>query len=391
MKVFFKPLVSILVFSTVLSFASTTDQGSKSKSFNVSRGGTLEVSILSGSANLEVNVWEKNEVNLNVRGFNENEFENIVFEQSGNVITITDGGWSSDDDAKFIISVPSKFNLNLKTNSGDVKLKGALEGDVTALSYGGEIHTGKITGKVNLNTSGGDIVTGDVIGNAIVKSAGGNLSLNSVSRDADIFTYGGDIKIGVVGNYVNAKTNGGDITIEKIGGSAELFTFGGDLYVKDIAGNAKLNTYGGDITLTGANGLIIAKTGGGNIKLQKLTGSVNASTGGGDISVQLQPGGTGKSRITSGSGDIKLMVPENSRAEIDAVIKDADLWNNDDETGLVIKSDFKTQSYEKDSRRGEIRAKYILNGGGEKIYLQTINSTIEIKKLYNKKLSTGQL
>jgi len=50
-------------------------------------------------------------------------------------------------------------------------------------------------------------------------------------------------------------------------------------------------------------------------------------------------------------------------------------------TKYEVRSDFKADKYETDEDEEEIRATYNLNGGGEKIYLTTVNSFIEIRKL----------
>lgn len=46
-----------------------------------------------------------------------------------------------------------------------------------------------------------------------------------------------------------------------------------------------------------------------------------------------------------------------------------------------IRSEFKEDSSLRDEDKQEIRSKYILNGGGESIKLETVNSDIEIRRL----------
>lgn len=47
----------------------------------------------------------------------------------------------------------------------------------------------------------------------------------------------------------------------------------------------------------------------------------------------------------------------------------------------MARSDFKEDSSLRDEDKQEIRSKYILNGGGESIKLETVNSDIEIRRL----------
>jgi hypothetical protein len=382
MKLINKFFIPIFLYAySVALFAGSENQGKIVKSFQVNKGGNLEVTILSGSGNVIVETWDKSEASIYVKGFYDNDdSEHLKIYKSDNTIIVDDGGWASNGDAEFVIRIPSKFNISLKTNSGDLVTHGFIEGEVSATTYGGDIRIGDVKGKVGLNTSGGDITTGELDGIVNINTYGGNITISSISRDAQVTTSGGDIKIGNVGNYIKANTNGGDIHIDKIGGSADLLTYGGNVVIKNISGNANLKTYGGDIILTGATGIIQTKTGGGDIKLRKLKGSVDAKTDAGDIYVELSPNGKRGSRLSAGYGNITLLIPDNARADIEAIIKVPGGWDLD-ENNFEIRSEFKSQNYERDSRRDVIKARYLINGGGEKIILETTNSDIEIKRL----------
>ena len=77
-------------------------------------------------------------------------------------------------------------------------------------------------------------------------------------------------------------------------------------------------------------------------------------------------------------GDIRLSVPENAKATIDAYIRIEGRWGSR-HSRYQVRSDFKADTY--DEHDDEIHAVYKLNGGGEMIYLETVNSNIEIRKL----------
>ena len=153
-------------------------------------------------------------------------------------------------------------------------------------------------------------------------------------------------------------TAGGDIKINNVGGEIKASTSGGDIMVGKVKGAAKLNTSGGDIKLSGANGIISANTSGGDIRLENLYGSVNANTSGGEVYVELNPDGSDESKLNSSGGNIKLLVPENAKATIEAVI---DVSSRKDLNGpYVIKSDYKIDNYVTDEDDKEIRATIIL-------------------------------
>jgi DUF4097 and DUF4098 domain-containing protein YvlB len=183
---------------------------------------------------------------------------------------------------------------------------------------------------------------------------------------------------------VKASTGGGSIDIGDVGGSATISTGGGDITIKSVSGSADLVTGGGSIELSHASGRVLAKTGGGDITLTDITGSVDAKTGGGSIEASLIPSGIGASRLLSSGGDLVLSLPETAKATVEARIRIRGRWDMNEDYEII--SDFRSQNYTKDQEEKEIRAIYVLNGGGEKITLETVNGSIEIRKLLRKSL-----
>ncbi len=107
---------------------------------------------------------------------------------------------------------------------------------------------------------------------------------------------------------------------------------------------------------------------------------MNASSSGGDIYAELKPSGKGRSKLITAAGNITLLLPENAKASIDARIQVQGHWRGQNED-YTITSDFTADksSQTKDDR--EIYSHFTLNGGGEQITLETVNSDIQIKKL----------
>ena len=91
--------------------------------------------------------------------------------------------------------------------------------------------------------------------------------------------------------------------------------------------------------------------------------------------------------MNSSGGNIKLYIPENAKATISARIRLQGNdwgWSGNRHRGsdeYSVRSEFKSETYEKDTDGREIRAKYILNGGGQLISLETVNGDIDILKL----------
>ncbi|MDP1676873.1 MAG: DUF4097 family beta strand repeat-containing protein [Bacteroidota bacterium] len=359
---------------------SSSMQSRKEQTFTVGKGSSLEVSV--SGCEILIKSSEKNEINVVVDGIDEEDMEYVKLTQSGDEVRVSyRPKWGDHSDGRFLITVPSQTKLDLRTSGGDIELQGNITGDVKGSTSGGNITIEKVKGMVNMSTSGGDVRTGDIDGKADLRTSGGNITLANVNGEASVNTSGGDIRIDKVAKKLDARTSGGDIEVGDIGGDASLSTAGGDVRVGKVSGSAFLRTAGGDLNLKGASGTVEAKTAGGDIDLKNITGSIEASTAGGNVNAELIPSGKGNSKLKTAGGDVRLSLPENAKATIEATIRLRDNWGSSSrKSKYEIRSDFKAESYEKDEDREEIRARYVINGGGETIILETVNGYIDIKK-----------
>jgi DUF4097 and DUF4098 domain-containing protein YvlB len=370
--------LSILFFLALPALGQTDEQTStQSKSFKVSKGGMLEVSVQAGD--IRLSPWEKDEVYVKAREIEDDDVDNLEMTQVGNNVRVEfHSRWGSTP--RFDISVPSQFNADLQTSGGDIIINGAMTGTLKGITSGGDIKLGDVVGSADMNTSGGDVITGDVQGDLYLNTSGGDLRIGLVTGRADVNTSGGDITIEKVGKTLRARTSGGDVTIGDIGGEATISTSGGDIMVGKVSGGVSVGTAGGNISLKSATGRVTAKTAGGDIQLESIAGPVDAKTAAGNIDAELIPTGKGRSRLSTAAGDVVLYLPENAKATINARVRVHGWWSDEDEESNIY-SDFKADTFEKDEREREIRATYILNGGGESITLDTSLGNIEIRKL----------
>jgi DUF4097 and DUF4098 domain-containing protein YvlB len=351
-------------------------QVKKEQSFPAGKSSSLDVSVNGGD--IVIKTWEKSEVNVVVDGIDEEDMEFVKISQSGDEVRVSyKPKWGSHSSGTFTITVPTYCKVEMRTAGGNPDLRGNLLADAKGSTSGGDITIERVKGNVTMSTSGGDIKTGDIEGKAELRTSGGNIRLATVNGEASVSTSGGDIRIEKVGKKLDARTSGGDIEVGDIGGDANLSTAGGDLQIGKVSGSATVRTSGGNIDLRGATGSVIAKTSGGDIDMKNIVGTVEASTAGGDISADMQPSGKGGSSLRSAGGDIHLSIPSAAKVTIEATIRLQSGWGSVKK--YDIRSDFKAESYEKDDD-DEIRAKYLVNGGGETITLQTVNGNIDIKK-----------
>ncbi|MDA1027693.1 MAG: DUF4097 family beta strand repeat-containing protein [Bacteroidetes bacterium] len=217
------------------------------KSFTVKAGSNLvvdivhsDVEIVTGSgteasvvvtlksSNLERGRTRFEEMEWNV--YQEGEALLVKAKSPGNSWSFN-GNWSID----VLITVPSTFNVDLKTSHGDVNLA-------------------DINGQVNMQTSHGDVDFGGIEGDHIsIKSSHGDISGSSLSSPrVEVETSHADIQIGKVDAKIfNATTSHADISIDNVVGAAEISTSHGDIRVF-LAGNeeARLATEHGDIDIS---------------------------------------------------------------------------------------------------------------------------------------------
>lgn len=371
-------LMSFLLMSNIVS--SKDNEENKTKSFKVTKGGMLNVYLMVGEINIQT--WDKDEVLLKVSGLSEDAFKNLITNQKGNELNVKYETDEDDfnDEVAFTFTVPSNFNVDLKTMGGDVSLKNNLTGNVSIDSYGGEIKAKNINGKTKIETKGGDIKLDEINGDCNVNTYGGDISISYIdSKNAKVYTNGGDINIKRSIGGVSVKTYGGTITVNELGGDSELITYGGDVIVGNSKGNIKMDTYGGNLELKSASGNITGKTNGGDIIFKKVDGSVELKTMSGMIAVELNPATNSVSKLSTNSGSIELTLPSSAKTTVEARIHVQGWWKNAKEN-YVIHSDFSSQSYTTDENKHEIVGVYNINGGGSKIILKSVNDEITIKK-----------
>ena len=210
---------------------------------------------------------------------------------------------------RFQVTVPTQYNVDLKTAfSGDIDVDD-IGGEALAETYGGNITFGVVNGtvwgktagggnialeschsKVDVETYGGDIVLGNIEGSLKAKNAGsGNIQTGRVGGAVEAETYGGNLRFGIVKGTVWAKTaGGGDITLEGCHGKVDVETYGGEVVLGDIEGSLKAKNAGsGNIQAGNIGGDVEGETYGGDLRFGVVKGTAWAKTaGGGDITFE---------------------------------------------------------------------------------------------------------
>lgn len=278
--------------------------------------------------------------------------------------------------AHFEVNVPLKFNLEVKTQGGNVAVE-KLDGELRAETAGGDVRTGDVLGPVWVSTSGGSIRLGNIGQNAVAHSAGGSVQVGNVNGSATLETSGGSIMTGVVNGSVTAHTAGGDIVMQAASGPVIVETAGGQIHLGECGNSVQAQTAGGNIQVAGARGLVKAGTSGGNITLLRIMGPVTAQTTAGRILTQIAGDRRtfGPSHLQTQVGDVDVFIPPALPVTVNATINVA--------MGHRIISDFPfaVQAANRNLAYGPESAKVILQGGGAALNIQTSMGNIQIRKL----------
>jgi len=289
-------LSSLLGLATVVALAAqlqaSTIEGNLQKSFTASPGGKLiidadrgsiEVSTTKGS-DVQVQVFRKVSASSDSKAQEILDGHKVDFAQEGNTITIRAKGknlssrfWNFDQgrfEVRFVVSVPDRFNGDLKTSGGSIKVAD-LTGELRAHTSGGSLDFGRIHGQVNANTSGGSIRLMACLGHSRVETSGGSIDVGEGEGELAADTSGGSIHVANYKGPVVAHTSGGGISIDQVEGHFVATTSGGSIsatLASQPTENCRLETSGGNIT----------------VKVKETVAlNVDAETSGGRVSTEL--------------------------------------------------------------------------------------------------------
>ena len=329
-------------------------QGKETKTFAVAKGGGLELDTKAGS--IAVNVWDKNEITVTVQGIQDADRQYLTMTQTGNKLKVSFQPpelRAQRSNIQFDLSLPVKFDQDLRTGGGGVKVANlqSIAGNVRIVTGGGEIKIGDVNGDLNVRTGGGNVTCGFSRGTANIQTGGGNILARGAGRD------------------INISTGGGAITIEEAAANTVATTGGGNLSVNKSSGKLTMSTGGGNISIRNSNGDLSVSTGGGNLAFKNVTGSITGRTGGGGISAEINPVSK-DTTLETGVGDIDLMLPPSAKATVVARIRSRP------QSDMDISCEFGP------AEKGESRQEktYLLNGGGPRILLETNIGKIRIRK-----------
>lgn len=319
----------------------------------------------------EITVPYKYDVNLLTEGGSLS-----IGDLDGNVRGETDGG-------SIKVGQIKNGNVNISTAGGSIKIKGVKEGNVNAETAGGSIKVGDVNGNLDVHTSGGSIRLGIITGRGVARTSGGSIKVEEAGEDLELSTSGGSISVNFANGPIDVETSGGSISIGDTKGDIKASTAGGSIRIGQAGGMVEAETAGGSITVDGSKGPVEVETAGGSIEILEAHGYIEAETAGGDIDAEMVVSNKNTDThvtLETAGGDITLFLPADLKATFDVRLEiTRRAWRD-----YKIYSDFPISIDDDDGgwRGGRVLiGKGDINGGGDKIRLETTNGDIRIKKL----------
>jgi DUF4097 and DUF4098 domain-containing protein YvlB len=119
---------------------------------------------------------------------------------------------------------------------------------------------------------------------------------------------------------LDIRTGDGSVEVQPVSGRLSISTGDGSITASGLEGDIRLHTGDGSIRASGLGGQLKADTGDGHMTIGGRFDLLDLSTGDGGIDADVQPGSRVATAwsLRSGDGGIKLRLPEDLGAELDA-------------------------------------------------------------------------
>jgi DUF4097 and DUF4098 domain-containing protein YvlB len=273
---------------------------------------------------------------------------------------------------EFTLLAPRTIGLlHIETHGGNVDCVD-LKGHVVAETGGGVVRVDRIGGDVKAVSGGGEIQLGNVNGTVKAVSDGGLIRLAAAGGDVWIESSGGEIFIGEARGPVHASTAGGNIHVMRASASVTAQTSGGVIEIQSASGRVDARTSGGKILIGSANG-VYCESGAGGITLRGVSGPVRAMTMSGSIVAEMTAMALLDSTLSTGGGDITVLLPSNVAVTVKA-------HNETAGASARIFSDFPEIRVTAEDAAALAVAEGAINGGGPLLRVSTARGSIYLKR-----------
>jgi DUF4097 and DUF4098 domain-containing protein YvlB len=253
-----------------------------------------------------------------------------------------------DQRVSYDASVFPKTSLVASTGRGDLHVTG-IEGEIS-LSAAGQVDVSQTRSNTTVDMRRGD---------ARIHAVKGNVTVNGRGQQVDIGEIKGSVSIN--GEFY------GPIRVRQVGKSVSFNSRRTALNVGAPLG--RLDMASGRMTLSDTTGNVSLETRDKDIQFENVQGAIRIVDRNGNIEVRYSQPPRHDLDVTNRSGDISVVMPNNSAFTITAMARSGD-----------ISSDFRGPQL----KLAEADSRAVLNGtlgsGGPKIVLNTTYGTIHVRR-----------
>jgi hypothetical protein len=283
------------------------------------------------------------------------------------LVVTTPGGYAT---SSVVMHAPRLIEAYVTSSDGQVEVN-AVDGPLHVDTGANLIKVDRIHGDCGLWSGGGDIQAGRVDGSLHCSTVAGSIRSQLVGGEAVFQTNGGDIEAQQVNGLASVQTGAGTIHIRYAGGPVMAVNGGGPVIVDHAGGVVTVRNVAGAVHIGAAAGIRCESANGGNIQLANIAGPMNVITSMGNILADLMGSRLAESLLSTGNGDITVVIPSNISVTIRAENQMADTMRR-------IVSEFR--EIQPRPRGTHLVAEGPANGGGPLLQISASSGTIFLKR-----------
>ena len=166
---------------------------------------------------------------------------------------------------------------------------------------------------------------------------------------------------------LTAETGDGHVNVNSLSGKIDVHTGDGHITVSSLRGTMRLRTGDGHVEGTNLDGKLSVQTGDGRVRVSGRFDSLELRTNDGSVDAEARSGSKIESEwyVTTGDGSVRLRIPDNLNADLDAHTGDG-----------RIRVDFPITLPAGTVSQSSVQGK--LNGGGPPLRVRTGDGSITI-------------
>lgn len=223
----------------------------------------------------------------------------------------------------FNINMPSYLRAKVSSGSGNIRVTDT-KNDLIVNAGTGDVFINNVEGRLKLNCGTGEIQVYNVTKDAVINTGTGDLDTNNMSGAVKINAGTGDVNASQFFGDANIRTGSGDITVSDMLKTCILKSGSGDVRAEKTSGNLYAESSSGDIILKDVNGTHLTVLAGSS----DIEGNWTAAPG------------VKNAEMQSGTGDVKLLFPADSRINHELIARAGSVntaFDKDDSSDFVLK------------------------------------------------------